>query len=905
MEGRGSETASLMILADSPSRNDDRLGSVLSSQAARLLDNILFENIGARYEDVYKTYTVKCFAGDEKVKEKHVKACSEYLQEEILRIKPKVILTLGELSMNTLTGLSKISAQRGKVIAVDYHGLKLTVVPTYSPFYIANAMTHLETFALDIDKAHDLSQGVKMQKAETKVTYCDTIAKVEQAIDYCVQVGVCSFDFETTDIDKEMETFHPDHKGTTISLSFQHGSAYVIPLEHKDSPFDSKDISTIMSMLGERIFSNPEIRKVGHNIDFDCHMLRIYGITDFRGRYDDTMLMHHLYDETLRHGLKGIVAQYLPEFAGYDDELAQYRSWSDIPLPLLCQYNGTDTDMTLRMCTLLESYLQQDPPVYIIYRNLTMAVFKSLWGAEKDGMLIDRDYLRQAVADADRLIELNTKSLLDHRIVKRYIAHSKNKAQMQAIAEQEAKLKEASDRADMSYLSARDKSIQTLADRLCKYEAKEKRNTEKEYELATKIAELSRETVDKRPKSAAEQKILEKLSDLKAGRVVAYEGLNFGSVPQLSDLLYTSEAGFKFKVLDQATGKDVLEQLRDSTGFVDKLLVYRSLGKINGTYLKGILRRLDDNDRVRSTYKLNGTVSGRASSSNPNLQNLPSVAKLKDDATIQVVNSVKKSFIVPEGYTLLAVDFSQAELRTIASFAGEETMLQAYRDGIDLHALTASNVLRISLEEFYKLDKDIQKQYRSRAKAINFGFIYGMSANGFKDYARSSYKVELTLEEAVEYRNIFFSTYPKLLDYHQKYVAKGVQHGWVRTLFGRRRRLPDITSDDDFKRGLDERVAVNSPIQGTSGELTLFAIALLRNRLHHEVIFVNTIHDSIMYYVPDSLLESTAKLVKQTCENLPTMQYFAKELNGVSMKVDIETSKVSWKDLEPYEIQIT
>lgn len=151
-------------------------------------------------------------------------------------------------------------------------------------------------------------------------------------------------------------------------------------------------------------------------------------------------------------------------------------------------------------------------------------------------------------------------------------------------------------------------------------------------------------------------------------------------------------------------------------------------------------------------------------------------------------------------------------------------------------------------------------------------------------------------------RDAFFQLYPNLLRYHAIYKAKALKFKQVRTLFGRCRRLPDIDTYDRKAQGEAERAAINSPVQGTAGEFTLFGVCMLKLRLDPRVIFVNTIHDSVLLYIPDDLMESTLPMVKATMENLPTMRYFDTELKKVSMKVDIEAATTNWKSMQPVEL---
>jgi hypothetical protein len=236
--------------------------------------------------------------------------------------------------------------------------------------------------------------------------------------------------------------------------------------------------------------------------------------------------------------------------------------------------------------------------------------------------------------------------------------------------------------------------------------------------------------------------------------------------------------------------------------------------KIRSITPAGLMKVADITVDTDSSYVGNGIVNHN-SSKDPNLQNIPTNSKLYDETSKIVTSFVKKSFTVPEGKTLIQLDYSQAELRVVASFANEKAMLTAYENDQDLHAVTAANMLKLSLEAFYELDKDTQKKWRTRAKAGNFGLLYGMSAGGFKDYARNNYGVELTDKEAEDTRKLFFQTYPNLLEYHATYIAKGRKFGYVRTLFGRKRHTPDIHSSDNLKRSNDERVGINCVTEDT------------------------------------------------------------------------------------------
>lgn len=381
--------------------------------------------------------------------------------------------------------------------------------------------------------------------------------------------------------------------------------------------------------------------------------------------------------------------------------------------------------------------------------------------------------------------------------------------------------------------------------------------------------------------------------------------VNFNSPKQLSGLMYSKE-GFEFKPhVDWKTGqplyttnRDVFEYIKDDTGFINSLLAYRQLKKIYSTYLEGILGKLSSDHRIRATFNQHGTRTGRLSARDPNLQNIITRTKYKE--VEEAVSLVKRLFIPPLGKTLVQVDFSQAELRIVAFYADEDTMLKAYRDGLDLHSLTAASSRNITIEQFNRQnDKDRSRQ-RFEAKAVNFGLIYGMSSKGFKDYAKVSYGIEFTDKGAERMRDNFFKLYPRLLKYHEVYKAKARKFGYIRTFFGRRVPMPFINSMNKQKRASDERNAINYPIQGTAGEMTIMALSILHKILPKGVEIVNTVHDSILFYIPDEVLHQLVPTIKQVIENLPIETYFGKSIDTVKMTVDFETSKKSWGELKKY-----
>lgn len=302
------------------------------------------------------------------------------------------------------------------------------------------------------------------------------------------------------------------------------------------------------------------------------------------------------------------------------------------------------------------------------------------------------------------------------------------------------------------------------------------------------------------------------------------------------------------------------------------------------------------------SYIGNGIVCHNSGGRNsgPNLQNIVSHVKIKHAFVEEVTGMPKKSFIVPPGYTMLNGDFSQAELRMMAELSGAEAMIKAYNEDKDLHSVTASSIVRKTFDEFLQLPKSDRDPLRQKGKSANFGLIFDVSIEGFKEYAKNAYGIEMTLAEATYIYDSFFALYPEIKDYHQVYRAKCKKFGYVRSLFGRRAHYPDINSADSFKRGNAERELVNMPVQGSNGENTVFALALLRYRLPKSVILLNTVHDSIMALCPNRLVPYVAKVIVDTCENTPMLRFFGKEMKRLKMKCDIQHSLTNWKELVDY-----
>lgn len=905
LPGKGG-SGKLMIVLDYPSQQADLKG--VPSQDDSMFWGLLENVLSLKRENIYVTYLVKCRPADGKPSSQEAYKCLSYLREEIKEVNPSSIVVLGDLSFKTVCGETGISKNRGKVYEIPFDLADGTIerkkiVPTYSMRYAETKPEALKDIAMDIQQAVSIGNGEEIKGTSTDTVLVDDSGKLYDLINYVHTTKDFCYDFETfskLDSDKKAPLNHysDNFDVSVLSVSFQHHSSYVIPLHHFDSPWSKEGVMDVLSKLNSEVLMDSSIDKIAHNMKFDRHCWSYFGFHEMKGIQYDTMLMHHILNENDSHGLKDITGQIFPEYRDYEQEIKKFGGWGKVPLTELSKYAGIDTDLTLRLKTHFLNELLKTPRLHRLYRNLVGPSIDVLFKAEREGCLIDTSFAKTAIEEAQVMLSDQDKVLRSFSSVKRFDIAKEQQARVLAISNQKEKLGKALDKESES----RKRKANAENTKLKAAEARDKRNHALEGRIKERLLAL-----EKPCETVSIKMAKEKLRNLTLGITSVYKGLNFDSPPQLCDFLYGEDGLNKplpyvrGKGHMETTEKKYLEQLTDYSGFLNALFLHRTMQKTLSTYLVGVYDRCDRNKRVHPSFLQHGTVTGRLSCRNPNLQNVPRGAKLKDASAIKLVSQIKKLFVPIEGHTLLQVDYSQGELRVAAEFGNEETMLKAYREGLDIHSLTGQKVSGLSDEEWENLDKDGKKRKRSDAKAVNFGFIYGLGVDGFIEYAKNNYGRIYSKDEATVMRNNYFHTYNKLTLWHADYVARAQANGYVETLFGRRRRLPDILHPDDFKRSEAERAAINSPIQGTLGEITVFAMCILANRLDSRVRLMNTVHDSILYYVPDNLLESTIKVITDTCENLPMKEYFGRTLSKVSMEVDIELSKKSWGDLEEYQ----
>jgi DNA polymerase-1 len=333
---------------------------------------------------------------------------------------------------------------------------------------------------------------------------------------------------------------------------------------------------------------------------------------------------------------------------------------------------------------------------------------------------------------------------------------------------------------------------------------------------------------------------------------------NIASPKQLGDVLFDvlkiDEKAKKTKTGQYATGEDVLSKLENKHPIISKILDYRELQKLKNTYVDTLPLLVNKkSNRIHTSFNQAVAATGRLSSNNPNLQNIPiKTAKGRE---------VRKAFIArSQDYILLSADYSQIELRIIASMSGDTGMIEAFNEGLDIHTATASKVFGVELSE-------VTKEMRGKAKMVNFGIIYGISAFGLSE------RLNIPRQEAKEIIDNYFKEFGMLRQYMQNNIEFAKQHGFVETLIGRRRYLRDINSANAMTRGFAERNAINAPIQGTAADMIKIAMINIHKRMKEERLdskMILQVHDELVFDVHPSELEKLKVIVsKEMREALP------------------------------------
>ena len=354
---------------------------------------------------------------------------------------------------------------------------------------------------------------------------------------------------------------------------------------------------------------------------------------------------------------------------------------------------------------------------------------------------------------------------------------------------------------------------------------------------------------------------------------LAGEQFNINSPKQLGVILFEKmEMPFAKKTkTGYSTSADVLEKLRSEHPIVNYILEYRQLTKLKSTYADGLANYIEEDNRIRSTFNQMITATGRISSTEPNLQNIP--------VRLPIGREIRKVFVPEDGYVFVDADYSQIELRVLAHMSNDEKLIEAYKSDQDIHRITASQVFGIPLEEVTSLQ-------RRNAKAVNFGIVYGISSFGLGQ------DLNITRKEAEGYIKSYFATYPRVKEYLDKLVSSAKEDGYITTLYDRRRPIPELSSSNFMQRSFGERVAMNSPIQGTAADIIKIAMIRVNDRLCKEGLksrLLLQIHDELLIETHESEVEEVKKILSEEMHGAAAL--------NVPLEIDMNVGN-TWYDVK-------
>lgn len=690
---------------------------------------------------------------------------------------------------------------------------------------------------------------------ETKYNIITNKQELKKLIQCCKQTGYASVDFETNAEPLYNKSFKP----TILSVTFQPGFGCSIPLDHFETKkYTSKgwNWKKMLRKFGEEVIENPNVVKVAWNYKFDDQIFQKYNIY-YRGVCLDGMLAKYLLNEEKPNDLKSMVRRYLPEYGDYEkQDKFDKIPWDKKEMEPLCHYGCQDTDYTLRLMLFFEKKLI-DLGLYNTYRNLIMTASRVLTSVEKNGLYVDRAFNQELLDSYLPKIEAAKEAIYNLPKVKKFTKLYNQSKIEKYIAKLEEEIENLDPRVDKRKIQSREQKIANIRAGVF--------TTKKELELIRPVS--------------------------------------LGSSVDLPQLMY-SEEGFNFEVIKKndsgkpSADEETLTNLRltvkkpDSPKavFLDSLLELRGLGKMYKTYIEGWHEKTQDDDRLHGRFLIHGTTSGRLSSAEPNAQQIPKTS---------VDPNIKKQLVAPKGTLYIASDFSQAELRIMAHLSGDETYLNAFNSGQDPHLAIAATKYHVPYEEALKIYEDenhpdhkIWKVRRKQAKQIAFGLIYGIGAKLLAvKLSDPKSGIIVTPEEAQKEMDIFFGQHPKLKTFLKKQEKFLRKNGYLVSLFGRKRRLPQIYSSDRGEEAYALRLALNFPCQSAASDMCLFGSILIYYLMRQGKLpstkSVCLVHDANYQITkPENINTWSIYEMWQIYRNPLTKPYFGFQIDDLDMEMD-------------------
>lgn len=833
----GDAPADVMFIGEAPGAEEDRVGRPFVGRSGQLLRDVVKESGLAYYNHMY-TNIVRCRPPDNRTPSaREVKYCLPNLLAEIEQYDPYLIILLGGSPLKAVLGESGITSWRG--VLVD-RGDR-AYLPTFHPAYLLRNQSALAEWIGDFEKAHGFLSGTDEEVDVSAGYEMRVVANAEDAYamaDVIGPAGYCSWDTEVNGLKFGDEL-------VCMSFAVSDGDTKVAWTVFPNVVPEVREVCEVL-------LASDDIKKVGHNIKFDNLVIRANWGFPVGGIVGDSMLLSYTIDPVPgRHGLKVLAGRHL----GMYDYNRQFLNWqtehpecspanggdlNKMPMKILAEYAQLDAIATLELHDRLYDELDEDQ--LIAYEDLIIAAAVALTDVEEAG------------------------AILDHEIIDDYIGiyRAKRREMLHAIR---------GDRKVRQY--------EQLREQFDKHYDGFNPGSSQQVSSVLHGAVLC-------PECGGYVGCTE---DLKHNAMVMCPKKSCGAA-FIAGESYHRFYGLKVlgrtKTGNPSVSWKIIKSYEQDVPFLPDHRMYSLMSKMLSTYLLPARDSWEDTDgRVRSSYNVQGTVTGRLSSSDPNLQNIPTPEK--EPGTLLESHPIKNIFTHTwEGGCILAADYSGMELRTMASISGCEGMIDAFMRNIDVHSYVTELLMHVKQKDH---TPDQWKSMRYRAKWVNWTLMYGGSWHTL----HSLY--DIPEQEAKQLIANYYGAFPEVLDYNKAVLDFARKNGYTQSKFGRRRYYPYINDNNDGMRRADERAAVNMPIQSAASDMLLCALIILTEVMRDngfQSLMVNTVHDSIMFDVYPGELDDIAWTCKEVMENLPTVygpQRFPRldfSWFTVPLKVDLE-----------------
>lgn len=819
VQRRGPLDAEIVVVCDPPSLETYKTGMCLSEGALRMFSRFM-EGVGV---DMASVSFVTCsppmpssVSGSAKREGEFLAGYREQFKKRLARFEQcRLLIYLGAHAGRQVMGHPvKIMKARGSVSRQKDLG-RMVVLPMLSPSHVMRVPNLLEQFKTDF------AMVARLRKHRYSIKAAElSLGKVKYEWVNGAElrrqlVGQLAFSLDT---ETTGGWWHQGAIPIIVQITYKRGHSMVMPV-YAGYNCTAEEAEANKAVLKEVIESR-DYYFTGHNTKYDFHCLENIGIkVPLDMWFHDSMQLAFNVDENLlSKDLANCTKIWEPAMGGYSDHFDSTVDKSKMlevkPEDILA-YAGGDSDAAYRLTATLSGMVEDDERQWECYRRVQMPALRMFFKVEKRGIRIDKDELRSLGEEIDKQ---------ERRLYKTLI---------------------------------------------------------RQVPGPIKVDHLEK---------GKGSKTWRKYPDRK--------GLTFTRPDFVRDVLFTHRAGLRLKPVVFTKGtrnlkdgegdkipstskKDHLPYFDDNP-FVAELIKYQTIQKIQSTFIgeekvadddeenSGIWKYIAQDDHIRPSYLLHRTVTGRTASAAPNGQNFPKRGDL--------AKAYRKIFVPRKGYVFGECDLSQAELRVAAWMAMEPNMIRLYKEGADIHTATAAACMGMSMARFMQLPEDERKQWRQRAKAVNFGFLYGMGWRKFMGYAKTDYGVTLTEAEAQAMRKTFFQQYPGLVKWHENMRAFVREHGYVRARHGAKRHLPNIFSVDEKIQSEAERQAINSPVQRLASDLGLIGATRFDRDCPTKIArVVAFIHDAVILEIKEGYEEEVLSAIRWYMQTPPLKDWFGVE----------------------------